>query len=488
MEEESTKVFDFDKEDNFSEWYTEVLKRAELVDIRYRVKGFLVLRPNAAIPMELMRRDMEKELERNGHQRAYFPSVIPESFFEKEKEHVEKFAPGVYWITHGARTPLEEKLAMRPTSETGMYSMYAFWVRSWRDLPMKVYQSCQVWRYETKATRPFLRDREFHWIEAHDIFATKEEAEKQVLEDMETTENIMHKKYGIPYLFFKRPEWDKFGGAVYTFAADAIMPDGYVMQLPSTHLLGQNFSKIFGIKFTDKNKKEQYAWQTCYGPAFGRILAAAISIHGDNKGIVLPFDYAPTQIVITPILVKGKEREIHHECIELRDKLRKKGYRVVLDDSDKTPGEKFNEWELKGACLRLEVGQREVKEKSITISRRDTGERESIRESQLEKYLSEIGEKILKNLRKKADAHFEGHITNAKSMAELKENIKKGGFARVNFCSRDKEGEGCSDVLKAETGGGEVRGTLHGKNEKASGNCIACGRKAGVVVYIARSY
>ncbi len=480
------KEFKLDKENNYSEWYTEVLKRAEIIDQRYHVKGFLVIRPNGAIPLELMRREWEKELENHGHKRSIFPSVIPESFLHKEKEHVESFEAEVFWITHGSKTPLEEKLALRPTSETAMYSMYAIWIRSWRDLPLKLYQSCQVWRYETKATRPFLRDREFHWIEAHDVFATKEEAEKQVLEDMKITENVLHGKFGVPFIFFKRPEWDKFGGAVYTFAADALMPDGWVMQLPSTHLLGQNFSKAMGIKFIDKDEQEKHAWQTTYGPAFGRILAASMSTHGDNKGVILPFDYAPTQIVIIPIPVKGKEREVDHKCKELYDCL--KDYRVVLDDSDKSPGEKYNEWEVRGASLRFEIGPKEIEGKEITVVRRDSGKKETIKEKDLDKYLSEIGKDILHNLKSKADKHFQDAIQDCKTLEEVKKRLDKGGIARTNFCSRERSGEECANVLKAETQGGQVRGTAHGKEEKTFGNCVVCGKKATVVVYVAKAY
>lgn len=480
------KEFKLDKENNYSEWYTEVLKRAEIVDQRYHVKGFLVIRPNGAIPLELMRREMEKELEKNGHKRSFFPSVIPDSFLHKEKEHVQGFEAEVFWITHGSKTPLEEKLALRPTSETSMYSMYSIWLRSWRDLPLKLYQSCQVWRYETKATRPFLRDREFHWIEAHDVFATREEAEAQVTEDMKTSEIVIHDKIGVPFLFFNRPEWDKFAGAEYTFAADGLMPDGWVMQLPSTHFLGQNFSKAFGIKFIDKDEQEKYAYQTCYGPAFGRLLAAALSIHGDNKGVILPFDYAPTQIVIIPINVKGKEKEVHHKSKELLESL--KSYRTVLDDSDKSPGEKYNEWEVRGASLRFEIGPKEVENKEITIVRRDSGKKETIKETHLEKYLSEVNKDILHNLKSKADKHFQEAIQDCATLEDVKKRMDKGGIARTNFCSRDKHGAECAELLKAETQGGQVRGTAHGKEEKPFGNCVVCGKKAIVVVYVAKAY
>src|SRR3989338_6593471 len=274
------------KKSNFSEWFTEILQDGELSDIRYNVKGFIVYRPWATIAIKKMYALYEKELEKKGHKPVIFPSVIPEENFKLEASHVAGFTPEVLWITHGGDTPLEEKIALRPTSETAMYKMYSLWIRSWKDLPLKLYQSCQVWRHETKATRPFIRGREFHWIETHDVFATKKEAENQVKEDMETTESVMHKIFGIPFLFMKRPEWDKFPGAVHTFAADTIMPDGKILQQPSTHLLGQNFSKPFEIKFKNQKEEDEFGWQTCYGPAISRIFASVVALHGDDKGLV----------------------------------------------------------------------------------------------------------------------------------------------------------------------------------------------------------
>lgn len=263
---EEKVTFNIDKNRDFNSWYNEIVDKAELADIRYNVKGFVVFRPWSVIAMKAMYDIWEKELERRGHLPALFPAVIPESNFLTEKEHVEGFAPEVFWITeHGSGEKFEEKLGLRPTSETAMYKMYSMWIRSYNDLPLKVYQSCQVWRHETKATKPFIRSREFHWIEAHDVFATREEAERQVIEDMEITQKCLLEQLGVPFLFFERPQWDKFAGAEKTFAADCLMPDGKVLQLPSTHFLGQNFAKAFNVKYTDKDGVEQYGWQTCYG-------------------------------------------------------------------------------------------------------------------------------------------------------------------------------------------------------------------------------
>lgn len=476
-----------DKDKNFGEWLQAVLKEGEFVDLRYNVKGFVVHRPNAAICENVIFRYLEDELGKTGHKPAYFPAVIPEENFELEKKHVEKFEAEVFWITQGGSTPLEKRLALRPTSETAIYKMYSQWIRSWRDLPLKIYQRCQVWRYETKATYSIFRNREFYWIEAHDAFATKDEADKQVLEDMQTTEKVLHEKMGVPFFFFKRPQWDKFGGAVSTFAADALMPDGAVLQLPSTHLLGQNFAKVFDVQFLDREENQQYAWQTCYGPAVPRLFGAMLAIHGDNRGAIFPFDLAPTQIVIVPIYAKANKEKIDKKCKELFDKF-SKTYRVAFDDSDKQPGEKYFIWEMRGAAVRIEIGGKEVEENSATVVRRDMGKREKISAAQLADYLEKAETEILKNLRERADKSFKDKISSANSWEELKTNLAKGGFVKVNLCTTEKEGESCAGLITAETKGGEVRGTLHGRDEKPDGSCIACGRKANAVVYVAKSY
>jgi len=327
-EKEGRVLFGVPKE-NFSEWYSEILKKADLVDIRYNVKGFVVYRPWAMYMIKRIYSWFEQELEKHGHKPCLFPLVIPPKNFEKEKEHVEGFEPEVFWITEAGKKKIE-RLALRPTSETAFYQMYSLWIRSYTNLPLKLYQSCAVYRYETKATRPLIRTREILWAEAHDAFASEEEALAQVKEDMKTTRSVLWEKLGIPFMFFRRPAWDKFKGAIDTFASDTLLPDGKILQLPSTHYLGQNFAKAFDIKFKDEDGKEKYVYQTCYGPATSRILAAFISIHGDDRGLVLTPELAPIQIVIVPILIKGKEEKVMKKCKELKEKLEKK-YRVELD-------------------------------------------------------------------------------------------------------------------------------------------------------------
>jgi prolyl-tRNA synthetase len=473
------------KSENFSEWYSQVVQKAELADIRYNVKGFLVHQAWSVKIMKKIRDFFEEELEKKGHEPVWFPAVIPESFLKKEKQHAE-FSADVFWVTEAGEKfeKLEEKLALRPTSETAMYTMFSLWIRSWRDLPLKTYQSCQVWRYES-VTRPFIRGREFYWIESHNVFATEKEALKQVKEDMETTKNVMYEKCAIPFLFFKRPEHDKFKGAVNTFAADSMMPDGRAIQLPSTHFLGQNFSKAFGIKFIDKDEKTKYAWQTCYGPAFWRILGALIAIHGDDKGLILPPEIAPIQVIIVPILGKN-DRKVVEKARKVEKILKENGFEVKLDDrKEYTPGWKYNYWELKGVPLRIEVGPRDVKKKQVVVARRDTGEKIVVKDGKLVKSLSELLKQIQSNLIKKAEKFFKENLHEAEDFETLKKILKeRGGFVRVNWCG-SKE---CADYIKAETEGGTIRGTLFGKKEKVFGKCVWCGKEAKEVVYIAKSY
>jgi len=474
------------RKSDFSEWFSEVIAKTELSDIRYNVKGFIVFREWSVLCMEEMYRALEKELQRKGHSPIWFPALIPERNFKKESEHVEGFSPEVFWITHAGNEKLTEKLALRPTSETAMYTMYAKWIRSWRDLPLKLYQRCQVWRYETKSTRPFIRSREFHWIEGHDVFETKEGAENQVKEDIDTTDKVMHKQFGVPFIPFKRPDWDKFAGAVYTVAADTLMPDGKVIQQPSTHFLGQNFAKAFGIKFTDRNEKEQITWQTCYGPAVSRIFASVIAIHGDDKGLIFPFEIAPVQVMIVPIVKSGQEGKIHAKCESLKSLLEKE-FRVRIDYSQNSPGWKFNHWEMMGVPIRLELGPRDMERKQAVLVRRDTGEKQNVPEKELILAVRESGSSLTQNIVKKADSWFSSMVHEAKDMHELESQLKKGGFVRIDFCSREKEGRRCAEKIKEKLHA-EVRGTRADTHENPKGKCIVCGKKAQVVVYVGRQY
>lgn len=476
------------KSEDFSDWYSQIVNKAELADIRYNVKGFIVFRPWAVQIMNKMFQLLEKELETHGHLPVLFPALIPESNFVKEAEHVQGFLPEVFWITEvgGSGKKVEERLALRPTSETAMYQLYSLWIRSWRDLPFKRYQKGQVWRYEGKATRPFIRGREFYWIETHNAFSSLKEAKKQVQEDMEITEKVIHKGYAIPFLFFQRPEHDKFAGAIHTYAADTLMPDGKVLQLPSTHLLGQNFSKPFNIKYTNRKGESEYVWQTCYGPAVSRIIAAVISIHGDDKGLILPPTIAPIQVIIVPIFSKGKEKSVLTNCEELKKDLEEEGIVIKIDDDRQhTPGWKFNYWELKGVPIRIEIGPRDIIENQVIVVRRDTGEKTAIKNNEARTRIKEALENIQQDQIRRADKFFNDNIKTVHTFQELEKYISdEGGIFKINWCGLEE----CAEKIKDQTNGGVIRGTLFGKKENPKGNCIKCGKTATQLVYISKQH
>jgi prolyl-tRNA synthetase len=434
--------------------------------------------------MEKMYYYFECALRRKGHQPYWYPTVIPEDNFTKESDHLTGFSPEVFWVTHAGDRELDPKLALRPTSETIFYQMFALWVRSHNDLPFKTYQRAQVFRCDTKATRPFLRSREFHWIETHCVHRTKEDAFKQVKEDMETTKEVMHDTFGIPYMIFERPAWDKFPGADRTFAADALNPDGKVIQQPSTHMINQNFAKAFDVKFKDKDGKEKFGHMTCYGPAISRIFASVIITHGDDKGLKFPWEIAPVQVMVVPV---GEDEKVLDKAYELKKKIMKFTNQVSIDTSDRRPGEKFNHWEMKGVPLRVDIGMKDIEKGQVTLFRRDLDQKEFIKEEDLMKRIKEISKEFTKNLIEKADKVFDNMVVSCKDIKEVKKVIKEGSIAKCNFCSVAMDGEKCAAVVEKDVGA-EVRGTRLDEKEKVKGECVVCGKKAKHVVYIAKSY
>jgi prolyl-tRNA synthetase len=483
MKEKSEEGITVKKEENFSEWYTQVVQKAELADLRYNIKGFLVFKPWAVLSMEKMFHYMENVLQRKGHKPYWFPTLIPERNLKKESAHLGGFTPEVFWVTHAGKEKLEERYALRPTSETAFYQMFNLWIRSYKDLPFKTYQRANIFRYETKATRPFLRSREFYWIETHCAHASEKDALKQVYEDMATTKEVLHDIFALPFIFFERPSWDKFPGASRTFAADVLNPDGRLVQQPSTHMISLDFSKAFEVKFKDKDAKEKYAHMTCYGPAISRIFASIIIVHGDNKGLKFPWEIAPLQVVIIPI---DKDEKVKQKAENLKKQIQKFAS-VEIDFSEKRPGEKFNYWEMKGVPIRIDIGMRDLKKKKITFFRRDLDKKEIINESDVIKKIKSVSKEITKNLRDKADKLFQNRIKDAKNLIEVREIIKKGGIARTKFCSVDKDGEKCAERIEKEINA-EVRGTRLDEKKSPKGKCVVCGKKANHIVYIARAY
>jgi prolyl-tRNA synthetase len=480
MEDESKT-----KNKDFSEWYTNIVQKAELADLRYNVKGFIVFQPWAVMSMEKMFHYFEGVLQKKGHKPYWFPTLIPEKNLQKESSHIGGFTPEVFWVTsHGKDEPIEEKLALRPTSETGFYHMFSYWIRSYKDLPFKTYQRANVFRYETKATRPFLRSREFHWIETHCAHETEEKAMAQVKEDMQTTKEILHDIFGLPFIFFERPSWDKFPGALRTFAADVLNPDGKVVQQPSTHILKQEFAKAFDVKFKDKNGNDKYVFTTCYGPAISRIFASVIIVHGDDKGLKFPWEIAPLQVAIVPIDINNAKIKKTAESLK---KQIEEFASVEIDYSDKRPGEKFNYWEMKGVPIRIDIGLKDLENKKITLFRRDLDKKIVVSESKVINEIKNIAKETIENLIKKADKLFTDRIKNAKNMSEIKKIIDNGGIAKIPFCSVEKDGEKCAEKIEKEINA-QVRGTRLDEKEKVSGKCAICGDRANHLVYIARAY
>ncbi len=477
------------KEEDFSEWFTELITKTELADTRYNIKGLPVYREWAVWSMKKMTRLMEDLLEKKGHKPLIFPVLIPESNFKIESSHVEGFTPEVFWVTeHGDGEKFEEKYALRPTSETAFYYMYKYWIRSHKDLPYKRYQTASVYRYEGKMTRPFWRTRELHWIETHCAFKTREDAEKQLYEDIETTQDFLLEKLAIPYIFFQRPEWDKFAGADHTYAADALLDSGKVSQLPSTHHLGQHFSKPFGVTYTDETGVEQNPYFTCYGPCFSRIYGVMIAIHSDNKGLVIPFEIAPIQIVIVPIIFEKTRQIVLDKCQELKKEFEKHHYIVELDDNeDFTPGYKFNKWEMKGVPIRIEVGPKDIEKEQVAVYVRTADKKEFIKQTELENHLSNIRKNYTKNLAKAHLDKFKDNIVEANDLESMKKAIQESKIVKTEFCSIGKDGEACAAIIEKEVGA-LVRGKKVDEKEIPKHNCSVCGKKATEIVYIAKSY
>ena len=471
------------KSENFSEWYTQVVLKSGLADYA-PIKGCMVFREHSYAIWEKIQEIFNKKIKEKGHRNVYFPTFIPESFLKKEAEHFEGFVPECAWVTVGGSRQLEEKLAIRPTSETIIYAMYAKWIRSWRDLPLKLNQWCNIVRWETKATKLFLRTREFLWQEGHTAHATKEEADNEVMEILGMYKDLMENYLAIPVFVGKKTENEKFAGALYTTTLEALMPDGRVLQMGTSHNLGQNFSKVFGIKYIGQDEKEHYVWQTSWGIST-RLIGAITMVHGDDKGLVLPPKIAPTQVVIIPIFYKEVEKSaILEKAREIFEKLRNNGISVVLDDrKEYTPGWKFNDWELKGIPLRIEIGPRDLKAKQVTLARRDTFERVAVKEDEVVDSVKSLLEKIQRNLFQKAKRFLEENTTTVKNYDEFREVLKKkGGFIRACWCSSSR----CEEKIKEETGA-TIRFIPFEKEEVFS-NCVYCGGEAKEVVYFAKAY
>jgi prolyl-tRNA synthetase len=469
---------------HFGKWFRRVLIEAGIMDYRYPVKGMAVWLPYGFKIRRNMLQTLRNLLDATGHDEMLFPLLIPDTALAKESEHMKNFEGEVFWITRGGLTPLDVKLALRPTSETVIAPMLKLWIRSHADLPRRMYQIVNVFRYETRATRPLIRMREVdNFKEAHTVHATEEEAEAQVKEAIEIYKRFFD-TIGAPYKITKRPDWDKFAGAEYSIAFDQILPDGRTLQNGTVHKLGQNFSKAFDVTYETEKGDREYVWQTCYGIS-GRPIVGMLAAHGDDNGAVLPPTIAPTQVVIVPIPHKDMEEQISEACRTLVENLEKAEVKVELDQRvDMTPGAKYYYWELRGVPVRVEIGPRDVKQSQVTIVRRDTMEKQICKMDDASRAVKDLIKTMMEDMRLKTWQWMNEHVHRVSNLEEAKRLIKrKAGIVEVLWCGNAE----CGHKLEAETEA-SVLGTPEDLIEKAKGNCVVCGKNAEDILRLAIAY
>ena len=464
-----------DIETDFPQWYTDVVLKTKLVDYG-PVKGTMVIRPYGYAIWENIKKELDKRFRATGHENAYFPLLIPMSFLSKEKEHVEGFAPEVAVVTHAGGEELAEPLVIRPTSETIIGNMYSKWLQSYRDLPILINQWANVMRWE-KTTRPFLRTSEFLWQEGHTVHATEEEAVEETKKMLGVYKEFAETCLAIPVICGKKTEKEKFAGAVATYGMEAMMHDGKSLQAGTSHYLGQNFAKAFDIKFLDKDGALKYGYTTSWGVST-RLIGAIIMAHGDQRGLSLPPVVAPIQAVIVPIA--AKKAGVMEKCAEVKALLEAAGIRVKLDDSDNSPGWKFNEWEMKGVPLRIELGPRDIEAGKALVFRRDKLEKSEISLSDIADEVKKLLETIQKDMLESARARRDKRIVYATDMAGILRGVEGGNFVKAGWCGCRE----CEDKIKAETA---ATARVYAEGETAE-KCAVCGKKAEHVVIFARAY
>jgi prolyl-tRNA synthetase len=465
------------KSDDFNEWYNEIVELADLCDKRYPIKGMNIWKPYGWKLMNNVDRLIRDEMMHTNHQEVSFPLLIPESFFKKEEEHIEGFGKEVFWVTHAGLTPLEERWLLRPTSETAMYPIFSLWIRSHTDLPLKTFQIVNTFRYETKQTRAFIRVREIHFFEAHTCHVDFDDAERQIKEDKEIAQRLLN-KLCLPFVFSKRPEWDKFAGAFYTISIDVLMPSGRTLQIGSIHQYRDNFAKPYEISYETEKGTHAFCHQTTYGMS-ERLLGALIGVHGDNKGLLMPPQVAPLQVIVIPIIFKGKEQKVLQACQTLQENLLKQGIRSHLDNREITPGNKYYDWELKGVPLRIEIGPKDIEKNEFTMVRRDSSTKKPLpiidavqtiiaELKSIEKTLYQNAEKLLKE--------------NTHSVLTIEEAKEKTGIVALPWCGTKDCALEIENVLEGNTLGEPI------ENAGCNKQCPICGSPAKTWMRYAKSY
>jgi prolyl-tRNA synthetase len=470
------------KNDDFSEWYTQVVLKAELADYA-PVKGLIVLRPDGYSIWESIKSALDEKFRKEGIRNGFLPILIPESLLGKEKKHFAGFNPEAFWVTHSGNNEIGDRLALRPTSETLAYSLYSKWIKSWRDLPLKINFWNTALRAEIKATKPFIRNSEFLWQEGHTVHTTAEEAEKEVLTILEIYKNTVEDELAIPVIVGKKSESEKFVGAVYTTTMESLMPDGKALQMGTSHFLGQNFAKPFDVKFSDKDNIENFAWQTSWGVSW-RLIGGMIMVHGDNKGLVLPPKVSPIQIVIVPIYYSDDDsKKIIDKANEIEKILLDKQIRVHVDKrSELTPGFKFHDWELKGIPLRIEIGPKDIEKQKVVIATRHNQEKTDLAIDKINDEVVGILEKIQKEMFDAAKKILDDRSIPINDYIKFKEELEKGGFLYAPWCGDEK----CEEKIKDETGA-EIR-VIPFDDTNEEGKCVKCGNSSTSTPIFARGY
>ena len=464
-------------EEDFAQWYTDVVKKAELIDYS-SVRGCMVIKPYGYAIWELIQKQLDQRFKDTGHENVYMPMFIPESLLQKEKDHVEGFAPEVAWVTHGGSEKLTERLCVRPTSETLFCEHYAKEIQSYRDLPKLYNQWCSVVRWE-KTTRPFLRSLEFLWQEGHTAHATAEEAEEETIKMLNVYAEFCENVLAIPMIKGQKTEKEKFAGAKATYTIESLMHDGKALQSGTSHNFGDGFAKAFGIQYTDKDNKLSYVHQTSWGMTT-RLIGAVIMVHGDDSGLVLPPAIAPVEVIIVPIM--QKKEGVLEKAGELKNRLSQFA-RVKIDDSDKSPGWKFAEHEMKGVPVRVEIGPKDIEKNQAVLVRRDTREKLFVSLDNLEEEVQKLLKTMQEDLFNKARQHRDAHTYEAKTMAEFEKTLKETpGFVKAMWCGDPT----CEEQIKEKTAA--TSRCMPFEQEKVSDTCVCCGKESKTLIYWAKAY
>jgi len=464
--------------EDFAQWYTDVVKKAELIDYS-NVKGCMVIKPAGYAIWENIQKELDRRFKETGVENVYMPMFIPESLLQKEKDHVEGFAPEVAWVTHGGLNQLQERMCVRPTSETLFCDFYKGDIQSYRDLPKVYNQWCSVVRWE-KETRPFLRSREFLWQEGHTAHATEEEAVERTEQMLDVYADFCKEVLSIPVVKGRKTDKEKFAGAVATYTIEALMHDGKALQSGTSHNFGTGFAEAFGIQYTDKENKLQYVHQTSWGMST-RIIGAIIMVHGDDSGLVLPPAIAPTQVMVIPI--QQKKEGVLDKAYELKETLKRAGFRTKVDDSDKTPGFKFSEQEMRGIPVRVEIGPRDIENGKCLICRRDNGEKIEVAIDELSDKISKLLPQIQQDMYDRAKKHLEEHTYEATTKEEFEKIFaERSGFVKAMWCGETE----CEEKIKEDMA--VTSRCMPFEQKCLSDKCVYCNKPAKKMVYWGRAY